>query len=272
VRQEQRLGGLLALSRKTGLRQKIGQDQSHAAWLAAFSGSDMDAKLKRNHGRLDRSRQAAPQIFETLRDRILTLALKPNTVLSRAELQSEFGISQTPVRDALMKLEQEGLVEVYPQHATVVARIDIDAARQAHFLRVAIELEAVRRVSQKPEAAFIARLRAAIEEQRKMTSRGDYPGFVAADHAMHQLFCQEAGVPDLWQIIRRQCGHIDRLRLLNLPLPGKIEAVIRDHEAIIDAIEKRNPDGAAAALRKHLSGTLSIIDQIRERHPDYFIA
>jgi DNA-binding GntR family transcriptional regulator len=60
--------------------------------------------------------------------------------------------------------------------------------------------------------------------------------------------------------------------LLNLPLPGKIEAVIRDHEAIIVAIEKRNPDGAAAALRKHLSGTLSIIDQIRERHPDYFIA
>jgi GntR family transcriptional regulator, rspAB operon transcriptional repressor len=231
---------------------------------------DMDAKLKRNQGRLDRSRQAAPQIFETLRDRILTLALKPNTLLSRAELQSEFGISQTPVRDALMKLEQEGLVEVYPQHATVVARIDIDAARQAHFLRVAIELEAVRRVAQNPSAAFIARLRAAIDEQRRMKTR-DYPGFVVADHAMHQLFCQEAGVPDLWQIIRRQCGHIDRLRLLNLPLPGKIEAVIRDHEAIVDAIERADPDAAAAALRKHLSGTLSIIEQIRERHPDYFL-
>ena len=231
----------------------------------------MDAQVKRTPGRLDRSRQAAPQIFETLRDRILSLALKPNTLLSRSELQSEFGISQTPVRDALMKLEQEGLVEVYPQHATVVARIDVDAARQAHFLRVAIELEAVRRVAEKPSAAFVTRLRAAIDEQRRMTARGDYPGFVAADHAMHQIFCEEARVPDLWQIIRRQCGHIDRLRLLNLPLPGKIEAVIRDHEAIVDAIERSDPDAAAAALRKHLSGTLSIIEQIRERHPDYFL-
>ena len=79
----------------------------------------MDARVKRTPGRLDRSRQAAPQIFETLRDRIMSLELKPNTLLSRSALQSEFGISQTPVRDALMKLEQEGLVEIYPQHATV---------------------------------------------------------------------------------------------------------------------------------------------------------
>ena len=180
----------------------------------------MDARVKRTPGRLDRSRQAAPQIFETLRDRIMSLELKPNTLLSRSALQTEFGISQTPVRDALMKLEQEGLVEIYPQHATVVARIDVDAARQAHFLRVSVELEAVRRIAEKPDAAFIARLRATIGEQRRMTARGDYPGFVAADHAMHQLFCDEARVPDLWQIIRRQCGHIDRLRRLS-SAPGK---------------------------------------------------
>jgi DNA-binding GntR family transcriptional regulator len=56
------------------------------------------------------------------------------------------------------------------------------------------------------------------------------------------------------------------------PLPGKIEAVIQDHEAIIDAIARKDADAAAAALRHHLSGTLSIVDQMRGQYPDYFLS
>ena len=232
----------------------------------------MDAPVRRTRGVLDRSRQAAPQILETLRDRILSLSLKPNTLLSRATLQAEFGVSQTPVRDALMKLEDEGLVEIYPQHATVVSRIDVGAARQAHFLRISIELEALRRVAADHDQQFIDQLRAAIAHQKQVVARSDYPSFVIADLAMHHMFFSRAGVPDLWLLIRRHGGHIDRLRRLNLPLPGKIESVIRDHEAIIDAIEKRDPESAATALRKHLSGTLSTVDQMRQQFPDYFLS
>lgn len=232
----------------------------------------MDAPVRRTPGVLDRSRQAAPQIFDTLRERILSLTLKPNTLLSRAALQAEFGVSQTPVRDALMKLEEQGLVEIYPQHATVVSRIDVGAARQAHFLRISIELEALRRVAVDHDQQFIEQLRAAIEHQKQVVAQSDYPSFVVADLAMHHMFFNRAGVPDLWLLIRRHGGHIDRLRRLNLPLPGKIELVIRDHEAIIDAIEKRDPEGAAVALRRHLSGTLSTIDQMRQQSPDYFLS
>jgi GntR family transcriptional regulator, rspAB operon transcriptional repressor len=229
----------------------------------------MASQLKRQPGQLDRSRQAAPQIFETLRTRILSLELKPNTLLSRAALQAEFGVSQTPLRDALMKLEQEGLVEIYPQHATLVARIDVAAARQAHFLRLAIELEAVRRVAAERSGGFVAGLKRIVADQRRVKS--DHEAFAAADRAFHQSFYDAAGVPDLFHLARRHSGHIDRLRLLNLPLPGKITAVIRDHEAIAAAVERRDADGAASALRQHLSGTLSIIGQIRERHPDYLL-
>ena len=229
----------------------------------------MAVQLRRTPGHLDRSRQVAPQIFETLRARILSLELKPNTLLSRAALQAEFGVSQTPVRDALMRLEQEGLVEIYPQHATLVARIDVSAARQAHFLRLAIELETVRRVAAERDDAIVAALEQALATLR--ASVEDYEAFAAADRAFHQLFFEAAGVPDLFHMVRRQSGHIDRLRRLNLPLPGKMEAVIRDHAALADAVARRDPDGAAAILRRHLSGTLSIVDQIRERHPDYLL-
>jgi DNA-binding GntR family transcriptional regulator len=229
----------------------------------------MAVQLRRTPGHLDRSRQVAPQIFETLRARILSLELKPNTLLSRAALQAEFGVSQTPVRDALMRLEQEGLVEIYPQHATLVSRIDVSAARQAHFHRLAIELETVRRVAADREEAFVATLEQAVAALR--ASVGDYEAFAAADRAFHQLFYEAAGVPDLFHLVRRHSGHIDRLRRLNLPLPGKMDAVIRDHVALADAVARRDAEDAAETLRRHLTGTLSIIDQIRKRHPDYLL-
>src|SRR6201991_2974975 len=89
--------------------------------------------------RLDRARQAAPQVFEKLRNAIIALELPPGAPLSRAELASQFGISSTPVRDALMRLEEEGLVDVFPQAATKVSLIDVPLARQAQFLRRALE-------------------------------------------------------------------------------------------------------------------------------------
>src|SRR3981081_589574 len=89
----------------------------------------------RSADRLDRDRQAAPQVFERLRKLITSLALPPGSPLSRNALAGQFGVSSTPIRDALMRLEEEGLVEVFPQYATVVSRIDIGLAQQAHFLR-----------------------------------------------------------------------------------------------------------------------------------------
>src|SRR5450631_1887046 len=94
--------------------------------------------------RLDRERQAAPQVFERLRSMIIALDLPPGSPLSRAALATQFGVSSTPIRDALMRLAEEGLVDVFPQHATVVSRIDVKRAQQAHFLRQALELEIVR--------------------------------------------------------------------------------------------------------------------------------
>src|SRR5437762_5421615 len=77
----------------------------------------------------DRTRHAAPQVFEHMRDMIISMTLPPGTVLSRTDLATQYGISQTPVRDALMRLAEEGLVDIFPQHATVVSPISIALAQ-----------------------------------------------------------------------------------------------------------------------------------------------
>jgi len=220
-------------------------------------------------GQLDRSRQVALQVHEILRERILKVDLVPGTVLSRSDLQTEFGISQTPVRDALMRLQEEGMVDVYPQYATVVARIDINHARQAQFLRLSIELEAVRRLTEEQSTATAAELTEILLRQRAVAAPETYDRFDEIDREFHRHLYERTGIEELWANVRRQSVHLDRLRRLNLPMPGKMQTVLADHEAIVEGIRSGKVEAATAALRKHLSGTLSIIDVISAEFPDY---
>ncbi|WP_050477657.1 GntR family transcriptional regulator [Herbaspirillum rhizosphaerae] len=228
----------------------------------------LSSQPQRPH-QLDRSRHAAPQVFERLREAIITMQLTPGTVLSRAELALQFGLSQTPIRDALMKLGEEGLVDIFPQHATVVRAVDIAMARQAHFLRRSIELEIVHTLASSPNEALVARLKNSISNQTALAESGDYSAFVEADQAFHRQMYEAANIPDLWAMVRRHSGHLDRLRALHVPIPGKAHAVLRDHAAIVKAIAAGDPPAAQEALRTHLSGTLSHLDEIRERFPHY---
>jgi len=219
--------------------------------------------------RLDRARQAAPQVFERLRNAIIALELPPGSPLSRAELAAQFGISLTPVRDALMRLEEEGLVDVFPQHATVVSRIDIGRAQQAHFLRQALELEIVGLLAESSEPALIVRLDHAIALQQQFARDGDFESFMAADNDFHAQLYVAAGKQELWTLVRSRSGQIDRLRRLHLPTPGKAQNILRHHKLITRAIESRSAEAARQHVRTHLSGTLSELARIRARYPEY---
>lgn len=222
--------------------------------------------------RLDRQRLAAPQVYEALRGHILAMQLQPGSVLPRVELAAHFGVSQTPVREALIKLGEEGLVDIFPQHATVVSRIDVAAARQAHFLRRAIELELVAELAQLPDAALrqlLTTLRGHLARQAVAARAADYGGFVAADHDFHHALYAAAGMQPLWQLVRQRAGHVDRLRRLNLPARGKAQAVQRDHKAIVAALAARDAAAAQKAVRTHLAGTLAFVQAVRQRHPGW---
>jgi len=217
-----------------------------------------------------RTQHAAAQVYEQLRDMILSLKFTPGTVLSRSDLQRQFGLSSTPVRDALMRLEAAGLVEIFPQSGTIVSLIDVPLARQAQFLRRAIEQEAVRVISAAPDRALIETLRAVIREQASLAKSKNLERFNDLDLAFHKLLYEAAGVPDLWWLVRDRSGHIDRIRRLHLPIGGKANQIVRDHTAIVDAIEQGEPDLAQTALRGHLSRSLAFSAELRARFPDYF--
>src|SRR5215470_9879494 len=109
----------------------------------------------------------ADQVFDQLREMIITLELAPGTILHRQELQEMFGVSSTPVRDQLLRLAEAGLVDIIPQSATRVSLIDIGQAREAQFLRRAVEIEVAKTACDLPEKQFIRDAREIVDRQRE---------------------------------------------------------------------------------------------------------
>jgi len=217
---------------------------------------------------LDRGRQAAPQLYELLRLKIIDLELAPGVALSRSELAAEFRVSQTPVREALLRLAEERLVDVFPQSSTRVSLIDIDIARESHFLRRAVELELVRELALSNEVSVIADLKRLLQRQEALRDANDDTEFSRVDMEFHRAMYVALGREALWYLVRSRSGHLDRLRRLHLPAQGKRERIVQDHQRIVRAIEEADADAAQQALRDHLSGTLEYVGQIQKDHPD----
>jgi len=239
----------------------MSQSQAHDPFLQALQVTPFA---------IDRKRLAAQQIYDDLRERIIGLELKPGTGLSRPALTEFYRVSQTPIRDAILKLEQEGLVEIYPQSKTLVARIDVADAKETQFLRTAIELEVARALALDPDKMKLAPARRLLDQQREALTRGDLADFIHLDRQFHASLAAAARHSGLWDLIRTRSGHLDRLRQLHLPSPGKGQAILADHSEILAAIDGSHEEAARKAVRKHLSGTLQAVDDIVAKNPGYF--
>jgi DNA-binding GntR family transcriptional regulator len=150
-----------------------------------------------------------------------------------------------------------------------VSRIDIRLAQQAHFLRQALELEIVKELALEHQGPLVDELNGAIVLQQKDAKAGDFEKFMTADNDFHQQLYAATGNQGLWDLVRSRSGHIDRLRRLHLPSPGKAQDILRHHKLIVKAIDACQPDEAQRQLRKHLSGTLGYLAEIRARFPEY---
>lgn len=221
--------------------------------------------------RLDRRQAIAPQIHQALRERIVSLEWLPRRQLSRAEIADEFGVSQMPVREALLRLEGDGLILVWPQSRTEVAPIDVDKVREVMFLRRALELEVALTVAAQQPAADLAPAQQIVDEQRMLAA--DDAGlrrFMALDRDFHSVLFDLAGQTALHALLVERSADLDRVRRLHLPLRGKRLAILADHQAILDALRSGDAQAVVAAMRGHLQGTAAQLDGLVAAHPSFF--
>jgi DNA-binding GntR family transcriptional regulator len=209
-------------------------------------------------------------IFQALREMIVDLRIAPGALLSKNRLAEEFGVSQTPLREALLRLEEEGLVDIYPQSRTAVSRIDVQHAREAFVLRLSIDVEVARNLAPVIDDGQLAELRSLLARQAAEMAAADLTAFTWYDHAFHQRIYEFGGVGGLWGVVRSRHGHLDRLRRLHLPEKGKAGTILAHHQAIIDGLASRDAFTAEAAARAHLGAALAASDTLRRQFPDYF--
>ena len=219
-----------------------------------------------------RAATAAAVIHRDLRDEIVSLRRKPGEAVAEKQIAEAYGVSRTPVREAVLKLADEGLIEIFPQSGTFVARIPLAALPEAIAIRRALEEATVRRAAGRASRSQIAALRANLERQREMETNDDHEGFHQADEAFHALIAEIAGYPGFWTLVQQVKMQVDRYRRLTLPVGGRIGAVIAEHEAIAAAIADHDPDRAVAALTAHIDDLQVTIADARKANPLFFTA
>ncbi len=214
---------------------------------------------------------AVDRVYLDLRERIVAFDLPPGATLSRNDLASEYSVSQTPVREALQRLEQDGLIRIFPQSKTVVAPIDQEQLDETHFLRVAVECEVVRRVTVQGDIETVQRARGLVRMQEALQDdTSQMRLFDDIDRAFHLTFFESAGVAPLHAMLSRRLGHLARCQRLELPRTGKMSQIVDGHRDVVDSVASGNPEAAAHAMREHISGTIRRIASLRDDFPQYF--
>jgi DNA-binding GntR family transcriptional regulator len=217
-----------------------------------------------------RRRGASGLAYGWLRGEILSGRLRPGQALSENEVAQQLGVSRTPIREAIIRLESDGLLAVRPQVGTTVAPIDVDVVADVQFLREAIECRTIALAAQRASAADARALRAQLKEQARVAARGDHAAFVPLDDLMHQKLVAMAGRPRVWHAIEDAKAQLDRVRFLSLEDPAWLAAIHRQHETIVEHVLGRDARGAVAAMSQHLRAVFASIATIAKSSPEYF--
>ncbi len=206
-------------------------------------------------------------IYGLLRHEIVTLRLRPGERLSENDLAARFGTSRAPVRDALIRLVEDGLIEVRPQRGSFVSRISLRSMERARFVREALEVAIIRRAAEQGISdAIHSRLEAAIAGQ---VEAGDDPErFTELDDAFHRGLAEAASLDTVWDVIEREKAQFDRVRYLSLPNSTPVDVLVRQHREILSAASGRRPAAAEKAIRIHMREVLHIAANLASMHPD----
>lgn len=210
------------------------------------------------------------RVYQSLREEIVAATLKPSQSVAEPELARRFGVSRSPVREALMKLAEEGLVQVVPQVGTYVARLRRSDIAEALFIREALECAAVRLFALSASAAESRRLDRNVEAQSAALRQQDLDELHRLDEELHRLIMEGAGQPRSWKIVDSARGHFLRIRNLMAPDVTVRTNSVEQHIEIVRALSTHDPDAAEAAMRAHARFNAQQLESLCRKHIEYF--
>ncbi|WP_436499793.1 GntR family transcriptional regulator [Actinokineospora sp. HUAS TT18] len=212
--------------------------------------------------------RTSDRVYDQLAAAIRDLRLPPGASLSETELAAQLHVSRTPLREAIARLAENGLVTVVPQVGTRVALISLGDVVQAQFVREHLEVAAFTvACGLSPD---ISALRESLARQELAHASHDVDAFFAADETFHERIFAISGYPGAWRAMQSVKVQLDRLRRLSLPEADTVAELIAEHTMIVDALEARDIPSGVEALRGHARRVLDYGPTLRGIHPEVF--
>ncbi|HZJ88491.1 MAG TPA: GntR family transcriptional regulator [Sphaerochaeta sp.] len=210
------------------------------------------------------------EIYSALRQEILALRLFPGEELNLQQLGEQMQVSRSPIRDALLRLAGDTLVEIFPQRGTRVSLIDLKAVEEERFLRKSLEQSAVTLLIRQGLPAPILQMQEAIVLQERAMAADDFAAFLGADDRFHEAIFKAVSLDRIWQLIIAQGGNYHRIRLLSFFEKNVTSQIIAEHTKMVEALKKGDLGRMLTLEERHLSKLLQEQQQIVERYPHYF--
>lgn len=223
---------------------------------------------------------APDKIYSRLRRQIIEFSLLPGQVISENALAAELGVSRTPVRSALARLQEEGCINVYPQRGTEISYVSMERVRQAVFLNKVLEQDILAHLCSTPISdRQFSLLNDSIARQRRFYDTQQFENLLFEDTRMHRMFYQFGGCDIGWTAISSiNCDllrvHYLLIRTYSYKVPmaavNSWENTMTEHRMIIDALRRRDCDAVCLLSDNHITQVLWKSDTLRQIYPAYF--
>ncbi len=215
--------------------------------------------------RLDNYKPLREMVFESLREAIIQGRLKPGERLMEIQLADEMGVSRTPIREAIRKLELEGFVVMVPRKGAYVAGISVKDIVDVFEVRAALEALAAGLAAERITPDELEELERSLVVISEVSSKEDIDAIVETDTSFHELIYRASRNERLFQIVIHLKEQIQRFRTTSLSQPGRSKDALEEHRKMVEAISDRNIELAQALAREHIENAeQSMLNALRE--------
>lgn len=202
--------------------------------------------------KLDNYQPLREVVCETLREAIRTGALKPGERLMEIQLAEELGVSRTPVREAIRKLELEGYVIMMPRRGTYVASLSIRDVNEVFEIRTSLDSLASGLAAERITEEELERLKRLLAQIGEYIEQNDMDKIVETDTEFHDLLYQASRNTRLVGIIFNLREQLTRFRSTSMSYPGRLKETLEEHSRIVDAIADGDVELAQRAAEDHM--------------------
>lgn len=200
----------------------------------------------------------ADSVYERLIEEVFSGDLAAGERLSVPAIAGRLGVSRSPVRDAVLRLAQEGLADGEPGRGAVVARVQSTDLAGIYEVREVLEGLAARLAVENAGRRLVKALAEVLERDREYVRSGDIGRHMEADMAFHSQIREASGNPEVVRVLDSIQSKV-RLAMLTTTVSGGLPQALRDHRAILTAIKRADPEAAESAARKHVARLRAVL-------------